>query len=78
MLCAREAASVSLGFGCLQGLRGGGAHVRLGRLKLEQNMTQSRNASCRMTSCCTRGVAVAVSAITGTAGKHFLNTLRPL
>lgn len=44
------------------------SHRRLGRLKLERKTQQFRKASCCTTSCCTRGVAVAVSAISGTVG----------
>lgn len=44
------------------------AHLRLARLKLLLKVRHSRMASCSTTSCCTRGVAVAVSAISGTAG----------
>lgn len=43
-------------------------HLRLLRLKLERKMTQCCRASCWTTSRCTRGVAVAVSASSGTLG----------
>ena len=46
----------------------GGLHRRLGRLKLERKTTQFRRHSCCTTSCCTRGVAVAVRATNGTEG----------
>jgi hypothetical protein len=44
------------------------AHLRLGLLKLERKVMQRGMHSCWRTSCCTRGVAVAVSAISGTRG----------
>ena len=42
--------------------------LRLARLKEERKMTQCCSASCATTSRCTRGVAVAVSASSGTLG----------
>jgi hypothetical protein len=41
-------------------------HLRLGLLKLLLKTSHCFRCSCRITSACTRGVAVAVSAMTGT------------
>lgn len=48
----------------------GRAHRRLGRLKDDLNTTQRGMQSCWRTSCCTRAVAVAVSAMIGTWGRR--------
>lgn len=45
-----------------------GPHLRFGLLKLVRNTSQLLRPSCMMTSSCTRGVAVAVSAMIGTWG----------
>lgn len=45
-------------------------HLRLGLLKLLLKTSHCLRCSCRMTSACTRGVAVAVSAMTGTWARH--------
>lgn len=51
-------------------------HLRLGRLKEFLNTRQRLMPSWATTSCCTRSVAVAVSASSGTEGKRCLNKER--
>lgn len=43
-------------------------YLKFGRLKLDRNTTHSIMHNCWTTSCCTRGVAVAVKAMRGTEG----------
>ena len=53
---------------CWSSCRDAGAHLRLGLFMLDLNSRHWLRQSCSTTSCCTLGVAVAVKAISGTAG----------
>jgi hypothetical protein len=53
------------------------AHTMLGRLKVCLKTTQSTSPNAWTTSSLTLAVAVAVRAMTGTAGKLSLSTFRP-